>query len=454
MYYIYADFKVNDESYDIKEIYSPERLSEGYAAYNMKLDKELNRAGSFSFTIAKSHPLYNDITQLGTTVYVKKNGECIWAGRVLNISRDMYLNKNIQCEGALAFLGDIIIRPFKYYGVDPKVSLKEHFSTIMGKYNQRCSPKRYLEWADEDLPEDFTNSEIYSVSGVDSYVSVLDEINSIRTKDESLALTMDYIFGGKLYVRLVKLPYRTVDSYIEFGVNMLDYAEETDGTGVYSAVIPVTDGKITIEGYEDQTENSGLANKYGVIEKAVNFDNVSSGAALGNACSMMLSKVEAMTYPSLNIKAVDLYHLGVGLASYPIDVGYAVPVRSLAHNADGYYLCTKVSIDIDNIENSSYTFDHIGGSISRKAMRRAAAASSSSCFPYGQTELTDAVISSKKKIQKYELRDRPIPDKIERSSNKVTVHYPDYKVEYEAEGVGKERHNFKMTVVNTEESGG
>jgi len=73
----------------------------------VQVDWALNEAGSFSFTIVKSHPLYDSIEPLRTYVDVTEDGTEIFYGRVIMVKKSPLTGtKQVTCEGAFAFLLD------------------------------------------------------------------------------------------------------------------------------------------------------------------------------------------------------------------------------------------------------------------------------------------------------------------------------------------------------------
>ena len=73
------------------------------------VDKEINTAGSFSFTILPTHELSSQIKRYTSRVDVVLKGKTIFRGRVTSISSDIYSQKKIECEGALAYLMDSVV---------------------------------------------------------------------------------------------------------------------------------------------------------------------------------------------------------------------------------------------------------------------------------------------------------------------------------------------------------
>lgn len=89
-------------SYDSDTLYHESR------ARDPKLTLEVTKAGSLSFTINQNDQSL--VLNRGDVVYVKRttDDKIIWAGRILSEERDSNNDRIIECEGALAYLIDIL----------------------------------------------------------------------------------------------------------------------------------------------------------------------------------------------------------------------------------------------------------------------------------------------------------------------------------------------------------
>ena len=97
MYSIYAD--------DIC-IYNDAFALDNMKVIDPKLTLEDNAAGSLSMILPPSNIGYGTIIRMVSDISVHKDGEEIWAGRVLSEDKDFWNNRVLYCEGELAFLND------------------------------------------------------------------------------------------------------------------------------------------------------------------------------------------------------------------------------------------------------------------------------------------------------------------------------------------------------------
>lgn len=75
---------------------------------------ELNKAGSFQFTIFPMHPYYDQLIKMKTKIDVVLNGENIFTGRVLYTQTDLYRQRKVYCEGCLAYLLDTVQESYEF----------------------------------------------------------------------------------------------------------------------------------------------------------------------------------------------------------------------------------------------------------------------------------------------------------------------------------------------------
>ena len=97
------------------------------------VELELNKTGSFRFTLYPDHPYFDQVKPLKSLVTVKKEGRILFRGRAVELEEGFQKELNITCEGELAFLLDSRIRPFDFTG-SPEAFLQklltEHNSQV------------------------------------------------------------------------------------------------------------------------------------------------------------------------------------------------------------------------------------------------------------------------------------------------------------------------------------
>ena len=245
-----------------------------------ELELELNDAGAFEFSLPELSPFYGRIQNRVTMVQVLKDDKEIFYGEVRDYSKDSYNAKRIYCVGELSYLLDSIQRPAKYQNYTPRQTL-EAFLNVHNAY-----------------VEDRKKFQVGIVTVRDQNNSLYRFTNNETTLDAIREKLVESL-GGYLRVRKVEgvryLDWINLSEYgkicqqpIKFGVNMLDYSENTTSDDLYTALIPygVRQEESKIEGlqtYLDITAvNEGkdyvylpeAVERYGWITAVEHWDDV------------------------------------------------------------------------------------------------------------------------------------------------------------------------------------
>lgn len=353
MYKIYADnMLIYDSTID------------DYKIAKGSITREINKAGSFTFSVYPDHFYYDKFIRLKTVITVYKSDKIVFRGRILNDTTDHWNNKTITCEGELGFLQDSIIRPFEFNG-EPALFFKQ----LIEKHNAQV--------------DDFKKFNIGTVTVVDpnnyiarsnsEYESTLSNLNS-RLINDSLGGYF-YITHGDLGTDPIPTIHYLADftnvahQVIEFGSNLKKYTKTVKGDEIATAIIPlgheVDDGdsetanpKLTIRdvnyGLDYVYSIEGVA-LYGWIFKVVSWDDVTDA-------SNLKAKAEAYVEESIKqnitieLDAIDLHLLDRKISSF--NVCDYVRVISPPHNFDSILLCNKQTIDLLKPENDSIVLGH------------------------------------------------------------------------------------------------
>ena len=84
--------------------------------YQPRLEMELNKTGSFTFSIDTDHPYYSVIHRMKSIITVYQDDYLLFRGRVLEDELGFHNERQVSCEGELAFLLDSIQRPYESTG--------------------------------------------------------------------------------------------------------------------------------------------------------------------------------------------------------------------------------------------------------------------------------------------------------------------------------------------------
>lgn len=382
MYSIYAFLGLYSATAEL--VYDPrdrQMVDKGYIVLAASFTNCIDGAGEASFTIPPAHPLYHSLYNIKTHIMIKDDDKVVWYGRIFSIKRGFTNCKVITCEGAMAFLNDICLAPYRYYKEnpnrgqpdepdyiqDPKTKA-DHIDYIMDVYNSRATECRRLSFSTPTIIEFQTG---LVIEGCDGYNTVLTEIKSM-IGELNYHLIMSYGVSSSnvrpgISMSLGKLPLAKTLQTIEFGKNLLDFEEFINSESIYGTIIPVGNGDSNCfnDNGKDPMDSilplkergyyvTGNTSEYGMIDKVINFDNISNPQALTDAAEAVFQLGGGNAATEFTIKAVDLHLLDVNTDTFT--VGDSVEVKSVPHNLDKEFIISEININMLQPESNSYVF--------------------------------------------------------------------------------------------------
>lgn len=360
MYQVYCDGQL---------IHDP-RL-QGYQLVSPSLSLELNKTGTFTFTMYPDHPGYGAISKLKSIIEVKKDGAVLFRGRPLSSKEGFYGQLDYTCEGELAFLLDSRVRPFEMAG-----GVTELFSYLIQHHNEQVEEAKQFKAGNVTVtdPNDYINR-----SNV-TYETTWDILNT-RLLDT---------LGGYLWVRhepdgvyldyLADFPNMSTQR-ITFGENLLDYARTRDGSEIATALIPLgarltdANGKQTEERLTISEVNSGkdyvydeaAVAQYGWIFDTQTWDDVTQAGNLKQKALEALSE-KIKTVDTIEMTAADLSQMDKSFDDFRI--GQYVFVDSPPHGLNGEkFLVTKMTLSLSDPSQNKLTFGRVKSSFTEETNR-------------------------------------------------------------------------------------
>ena len=311
------------------------------------VELEVNKTGSFAFTIPADHPYYGLIHKLKSIITVYQDDYLLFRGRVLDDEIGWHNEKAVSCEGEMAFLIDSIMRPYEFTG-----SITAYLKMLLDSHN-----------AQVDAEKRFTLGNV-TVTDANDYI-VRSNIDYTDTWTE-LQKKLIELLGGYLQVRhengVHYLDYLQdftllAPQTITFGKNLLDLKRIRKGADIATAVIPLgaklkdaegndTDERLTIAGLNNGSDtlvDEDAQAQYGLIVKTVIFDDVTEAANLltkGKAHLAQLVKLPE----TIELTAADMAAVGANVASFHL--GTKVRVESDPHGIDQLFTVSKLSINL------------------------------------------------------------------------------------------------------------
>ena len=384
------------------------RLDE-YILINPTLTEELNKISELTFTILSGHPYFNKLEKLIPNISLKKDGQTLFRGRIINDSQKMNKSKEINCESFLAFLFDSLQRTFDF-----QETPKNFFCRLLNVHNNQVAT--FSKTTDVSLDEEkiyFTYSEelgIYeqvlnpSVSEIANYYEAtgskvlyigkttganLDNNEYINRSSEDYISTYETIedkiletIGGYIKERYVN-DQTFIDwvndftegeaqivstQVIQFGENLIDLAIDDDASETYSVVIPLgaeienedgTTERLTIESVNDGKDyliNETALEKYGWIVAPISettWDDVTLPANLKAKATDYLNNKAVMLKSTLEVNGLDLNTINKNVSDFRM--GQYIKVQSIPHNISKTYLLTKKQTPLTKPEELQIT---------------------------------------------------------------------------------------------------
>ena len=320
---------------------------ENLQIYNPSIELEVNKTGSFDFTIYPDHPYYGLIKKLKSIITVYQDDFLLFRGRVLDEEVGWHNEKRITCEGELAFFLDSIQRPYSFTG-----SVWDFLNMLITIHN-----------AQVDEEKRFTIGTV-TVTDPNDYIvrSDIDYVNTWEVIEKKL---LD-LLGGYIIIRheegINYLDYLEeinllAPQTIQFGKNLLDLKRVRKGEDIATVIIPLgaklkddsdqdTDTRLTINavnGGVDFVQDSDAISQFGTIVKTVIFDDVTDPENLKTKGQAHLSN-SVKAWETIDLTAADMATVNKDITSFHI--GTQVRVTSKPHGLNQLFMVSKLSINL------------------------------------------------------------------------------------------------------------
>lgn len=303
---------------DGRDLYYPG--DEEYTVSDATVKLQLNDSGTFECNVPVTNPEYANIRNRISMIQVLKDNKEVLYGEVREAEKDFYGTKQVYAVGELAFLFDSIQPPARYQDITPRQLLE----TWLNIHNEQVEDKKkfYVGMVTVQDPND-------SLYRYTNYETTLDCIRE-KLCDKLGGYLRIRKENGKRYLDLVTLQEygKICEQAIEFGENLLDYAENVSASDLYTACVPkgarLEESPIEgLDAYVDITSvNDGknyvyieeAVNTYGWNRCVVSWDDVTQPENLKTKAENWLkdAQYESMV---LSVTAADLSALNVDLDS-------------------------------------------------------------------------------------------------------------------------------------------
>lgn len=334
---------------DGRDLYYPG--DEEYTVSDAVVNLQLNDSGSVEFNLPVTNPEYANIKNRISMIQVLKNGNEIFYGEVRESEKDFYGTKQVYAVGELAFLFDSI-QPQEKYQDKTARQLLEAWLNI---HNSQVEEKKRFYVGMVTVHD--SNDSLYRFTNQETTLDCIREKLCEKLNGYLRIRKVD----GRRYLDLVTLQDygKICEQSIEFGENLLDYAENVSVSDLYTCVIPkgarLEESKIEgLESYVDITSvNNGkdylysqeAVNLYGWNRCVVSWDNVTEPANLKTKGEQWLKDNQYETMV-LELSAADMSLLDADMESF--ELGDSIPVYSKPHGMDRTFPVQKLELHLQN----------------------------------------------------------------------------------------------------------
>ena len=319
----------------------------------------VSKAGEMSFTVDAEHPYLSNLRRMSGLVELLDGTFPIYRGRITSDTKDFYGAHKIETEGIMAVLNDSIIPPFNFpedFAEDDSYKaaaasgnvVEVFFRWILSQHNAQVSAEQQIKPGVCTV----TDSNNYITRSSEEYATAMSTVSDKLIKSALGGyLLIRYEDDGNYLDYYAALPLTNTQS-VEFAENLLDLSSETDGTNIYTAILPEGKDGLTIESLPDGDltddlvksgltiySKSGVAT-YGRITRHIKWDDVTVSANLQIKAKSALADNGLSMPETITCKAVDLgwqegiQHFRVGrmtaLVSTPHGYSASYPLMELA----------------------------------------------------------------------------------------------------------------------------
>lgn len=331
----------------------------------------VGKAGEMTFTLCADHPYLSNLRRMSGLVELLDGTLPIYRGRITTDTKDFYGAHKIETEGIMAALNDSIIKPFSFPedfkdDDDYKAAAASgnvvdfFFRWILAQHNSQVSTEQQIKPGVCTV----TDSNNYITRSASEYATAMSTVSDKLIKSALGGyLLIRYEDDGNYLDYYAALPLTNTQS-VEFAENLLDLSSETDGTNIYTAILPEGKDGLTIEALSDGDltddlvksgltiySKSGVAT-YGRITRHVKWDDVTVAANLQAKAKAALADNGLSMPETIKLTAVDL---GWQEDVQHFRVGRMTVLFSTTHGYSTSYPLLELSPDILDPGNTRIT---------------------------------------------------------------------------------------------------
>lgn len=334
---------------DGRDLYYPG--DEEYCVEDAVLKLQLNDSGTLECGVPVQNTEYRNLRNRKSMLQVLKNGKEIFYGEIRESEKDFYGTKQVYAVGELAFLFDSIQPQAKFRDK----TARELLEIWLDEHNRQVEERKHFYVGMVTVHD--SNDSLYRFTNQETTLDCIREKLCEKLNGYLRIRKVD----GKRYLDLVTLQEygKICEQPIEFGENLLDYAENVSAGDVYTCVIPkgARLEESPIEGLEahvdiksvndgkDYLYSQDAVNTYGWNRCVVSWDDVTEPANLKKKGEQWLKDNQYETMV-LELSAADMSLLDADLERF--ELGDCIPVYSRPHGMDRTFPVQKLELHLQD----------------------------------------------------------------------------------------------------------
>lgn len=334
---------------DGRDLYYPG--DEEYCVEDAVLKLQLNDSGTLECGVPVQNTEYRNLRNRKSMLQVLKNGKEIFYGEIRESEKDFYGTKQVYAVGELAFLFDSIQPQAKFRDK----TARELLEIWLDEHNRQVEERKHFYVGMVTVHD--SNDSLYRFTNQETTLDCIREKLCEKLNGYLRIRKTD----GKRYLDLVTLQEygKICEQPIEFGENLLDYAENVSASDLYTCVIPkgARLEESPIEGLEahvdiksvndgkDYLYSQDAVNTYGWNRCVVSWDDVTEPANLKKKGEQWLKDNQYETMV-LELSAADMSLLDADLESF--ELGDSIQVYSKPHGMDRTFPVQKLELHLQN----------------------------------------------------------------------------------------------------------
>lgn len=352
-------------------LYDPRLVENNLIIRDPSVKLAVGKAGSMDFVVNADHPYLSNLRRMSGLVELLDGASPIYRGRITRDTKDFYGAHKIETEGIMAALNDSLIPPFNfpedfendadYITASESGNVVDFFFRwILAQHNSQVSTEQQIKPGNVTVAD--PNN--YITRSSESYETAMSTILD-KLSESSIGgyLLIRYESDGNYLDYYAELPLTNVQK-VEFSENLIDLSSETDGTKIYTAILPegkdgldlssLSDGDLTDDLVKSGLtiySKSGVA-AYGRITRYIKWDDVTVASNLLSKAKAALADNGLSMPETITCKAVDL---GWQDGIQHFRVGRMTALFSTPHGYSASYPLMELGPDILNPGNTQIT---------------------------------------------------------------------------------------------------